>query len=213
MRWTRREIGKSSGIMRVVRILAVVLLAHLPALGPALANDLARVEQWFNDLDTLEARFVQVASDGSNSEGTLYLRRPFRSRFEYDEPIPLVLITTESWLHVDEQDQRQVTSYPISETPLAAILAERVRLTSPDFLTSTEKSEGILRVTLDQTAGEAAGRLVLEFTEIPFELRRWLITDANGITTSVLLSNMVKGKPMVPTLFVPTSYPTDGGGN
>ena len=209
MEWTRREFGALSGAVGAARVLAVVLLACLA--GPAQANDLARAEQWFNDLDTMEARFVQVASDGSNSEGTLYFRRPFRSRFEYDDPIPLVLITTESWLHVDEQDQRQVTSYPISETPLAAILSERVRLTSPDFLTSTERAEGVVRVILDQTAGEAAGRLVLEFTETPFELRRWLITDANGITTSVLLSNMVKGRPMPPTLFVPTSYQDDGG--
>ena len=212
MRWTRREFRMPQSVMGAARIFAVAVLAQLSALGPALANDIARAEQWFNGLDTMEARFVQVASDGSNSEGTLYFRRPFRSRFEYDDPIPLVLITTESWLHVDEQDQRQVTSYPISETPLAAILSERVRLTSPDFLTSTERAEGVVRVILDQTAGEAAGRLVLEFTETPFELRRWLITDANGITTSVLLSNMVKGKPMAPTLFVPTSYSNDDQG-
>ena len=189
-------------------ILAIVLLAHFLGLRPAsAAGEVDRAEQWFNSLSTMEARFTQIASDGSYSEGTLYLKRPFRSRFEYDDPTPLVLITTKTWLHVDEKDQREVTSYPISETPLATLLGDPVRLTSPDFTTSADTADGLVRVTLDQTSGEAAGRLVLEFTQDPFELRRWLITDSNGITTTVHISNIVKGGDLPNSLFVHTDYP------
>ena len=188
-------------------ILMIVLLAHALGLRPASAAPIDQAENWFNKITTLEARFVQVASDGSYAEGTFYLKRPYRSRFDYDDPIPLNLITTKLWLHVDEEDRRLVTSYPVSETPLATILDEQVNLRGQGFTTSAESRDGITTITIDNSEGEAAGKLVLEFSEQPFELRRWVITDANGITTSVLLNSVIKGHDLPASLFVPTDYP------
>ena len=183
------------------------LLAMVMLVSPVAATSLEKAETWFNTITTLEARFVQVSSDGSSAGGKFYLWRPYRSRFEYDEPVPLTLITTRTWLHVDEKDRRQVTSYPVAETPLAVILADPVKLEREGVTTRAESKDGVTQVILDQPEGEAAGRIVLEFTEQPFVLRRWLITDANGITTSVLLSNITKGHKLPPRLFVPPDYP------
>ncbi|MGC6485010.1 MAG: LolA family protein, partial [Candidatus Puniceispirillales bacterium] len=147
-------------------------------LGPGLvtAAPLDDAEGWFNRQTTLEARFVQVASDGSYAEGTFYYKRPYRSRFDYDDPIGLNLITTRLWLHVDDEQRREVTSYPVSETPLSAILDDPVNLRGKNFITTGESRDGITTITIDQPDGEAAGRLVLEFSEQPFELRRWVVT-------------------------------------
>jgi outer membrane lipoprotein-sorting protein len=183
------------------------LLGVMMLIPSASATSLEKAEAWFSDITTLEARFVQVSSDGSTAGGKFYLWRPYRSRFEYDEPVPLTLITTRTWLHVDEKDRRQVTSYPVAETPLAVILDDPVRLEGEGITTRTQSKDGVTQITLDQPEGEAAGRIVLEFTEQPFVLRRWLITDANGITTSVLLSNITKGHELSPRLFIPTEYP------
>lgn len=183
------------------------LLGVMILITSASATSLEKAEAWFSDITTLEARFVQVSSDGSTAGGKFYLWRPYRSRFEYDEPVPLTLITTRTWLHVDEKDRRQVTSYPVAETPLAVILDDPVRLEGEGITTRTQSKDGVTQITLDQPEGEAAGRIVLEFTEQPFVLRRWLITDANGITTSVLLSNITKGHELSPRLFIPTEYP------
>ena len=186
-----------------VRVLSGVLLFMLMlALRPAYAAPIDDAENWFNTLTTLEARFVQRASDGSHAEGTFYLRRPYRTRFEYDDPIPLTLITTEVWLHVDEEDRQEVTSYPVSETPLAAILAERVSLRGQDFPITGTSRDGVTTITIGNTGGE----LVLDFSEEPFELRRWKITDANGVTISVVFSNIIKGHDLPASLFVPTRY-------
>jgi outer membrane lipoprotein-sorting protein len=95
----------------------------------------------------------------------------------------------------------------VAETPLAVILDDPVRLEGEGITTRTQSKDGVTQITLDQPEGEAAGRIVLEFTEQPFVLRRWLITDANGITTSVLLSNITKGHELSPRLFIPTEYP------
>lgn len=185
------------------RLFAMLLLGP----GMAAATPLDDAEGWFNRQTTLEARFVQVASDGSYAEGTFYYKRPYRSRFDYDEPIGLNLITTRLWLHVDDEQRREVTSYPVSETPLSAILDDPVNLRGKNFVATGESRDGITTITIDQPDGEAAGRLVLEFSEQPFELRRWVVTDANGITTSVLLNNLTKGHDLPARLFVPTEYP------
>ena len=191
-----------------VRLLAFVILLLTPVMlsRPVAAAPLDNAEKWFNEVTTLEARFVQVASDGSYAEGTFYLKRPYRSRFDYDDPIALKLITTKLWLHVDEEDRRVVTSYPVSETPLSAILNDPVSLRGDGFTTQAESRDGITIITIDSPDGEAAGRLVLEFSEKPLELRRWVVTDANGITTSVLLNNVIKGHELPASLFVPENY-------
>ena len=188
-------------------IIAIVLLAQMMGLRPAAADDIAKAEQWFNSLTTYQADFTQVSSDGSHAKGKFSLRRPFRSRFDFDDPVPITLITTKTWLHVDDAERREVNSYPVSETPLRTILAEDINLRLPDVKTSTSNKDGVVTITMLQEDGEAAGRISLEFDEKPFQLRRWVVTDANGITTSVFLTNPVKGLDLPAKMFVPTNYP------
>jgi outer membrane lipoprotein-sorting protein len=192
-------------------IIMLVILAQVMGLRPAAAAPLDQAEDWFNRQTTLQARFAQLASDGSYAEGTFYFKRPHHSRFDYDDPVPLNLITTKLWLHVDDQARRQVTSYPVSETPLSAILDDPVSLRGKGFTTKSESRDGITVITIEHADGVVAGTLKLEFSEKPFELRRWIVIDANGVTTSVVLSNITRGHDLSSQLFVPTNYPNQGG--
>jgi hypothetical protein len=82
-----------------------LLLAGLPPAraqqrgGPPAATlteadraDLARIEAYLNGLRTLRARFLQIAWNGAVAEGTAWIWRPGRMRFEYDPPEPLLLV-------------------------------------------------------------------------------------------------------------------------
>lgn len=191
----------------LIYILGIVLLAQMLGLRPASADTVSKAEAWFNKVTTYQAKFIQVSSDGSHATGRFYLKRPHLSRFDYDGDIPLTLITTDTWLHVDDAERREVTSYPVSETPLALILGNPVRLRDAGVETMGEVRDGVAVVTLEKLDGEAAGKIVLEFSQDPFELRRWLLTDANGITTSILLTEPQKGISLAPDLFRPTIYP------
>ena len=188
-------------------IMAIVLLAQVLGMRPAAADDIAKAENWFNNISTYQADFTQVSSDGSHAKGKFSLRRPYRSRFDFDDPVPITLITTKVWLHVDDAERREVQSYPVSETPLRVILAEKINLRLPDVKTTTSNKDGVVTITMLQEDGEAAGRISLEFDEKPFQLRRWVVTDANGITTSVFLTNPIKGLDLPVKMFVPTNYP------
>ena len=212
--WQKRFIFKNTFPLIALKgfLVGVIFVMYLP-LSEAVANEIEKAEAWFNNLSSYKADFKQVSSDGSVATGKFFMRRPYRMRFEYADPIPLTLITSKNWLHVDEEDQKTVTSYPISETPLSLLLQEKVVLTSPEITTKTAESDGVISIALTKEGGEAAGRITLEFLAEPFELRRWVITDANGIVTNVYLSNAKKGVTILPELFVPTDYPNNANNN
>ena len=189
-------------------ILAGLLGVMLMSAGLASSNDpVARAEAWFDGIRTMRADFIQVASDGTSATGELHLRRPHRMKVIYDLEEPLILLTTPVWLHVDRPKDKTVTSYPISETPLSLILQDEVLLRSKDFTTTHVVQDGITRITLKRDVGEAAGELTLEFTNRPFELRRWTIRDAADVATTVTLQNMRFGHKYENKFFAKSDYP------
>jgi outer membrane lipoprotein-sorting protein len=161
------------------------------------ADVVKRAEDWFANITTMRADFTQIASDGSAAEGQIMLRRPSRLKITYDGVPALNLISTSVWLHVDQPDERRVTSYPISETPLSLILVDPVSLRPDGFETTvTARGDGVTQIAIHKDSGEGAGRLTLEFTDRPFQLRRWIVEDTVGIKTSLTLQNMVFGLPV-----------------
>ena len=167
----------------LVTSIFLTLIGHSPVVG---ADVMQQAESWFANVTTMHADFTQIASDGSAAEGKMVMRRPSRLKITYKSVPALILITTPVWLHVDRPDERRVTSYPISETPLSLILSDPVSL----------RPAGITQIAINKDSGEGAGRLTLEFTTSPFQLRRWIVEDVSGIQTSVTLQNMTFGLPV-----------------
>ena len=185
------------------RVMFLVSLPIMLAAMPSMANDdVMRAETWFNKIRTISADFVQVASDGTSAEGKLAFRRPSRMKITYGKGDELQLITSSVWLHVDRPDERLLTSYPVSETPLSLILAEKVSLRLDGYETRVlPRIAGIVRIQIGKDDGEGAGRLTLEFSEKPFQFRRWIVLDAAGIETSVTLQNIVYDQPIANEAF------------
>ena len=175
---------------------------------PVFANTIERAESAIQAIDNMQADFIQIASDGSSASGKLYLRRPFQMRIDYEGSTPISLLATRVWLHIDDPYERKVTSYPISETPLALILQKDVKLQGDDFTTSVQEAGGVTQIIMQRDTGEAAGTLVLEFDN-NFRLRRWIIEDAVGVSTAVTLQNEIYGVKLDNRLFATPDYASD----
>ena len=198
-------------LKKMVAWLAAALSFIVLALpGMARADVVSEAEDWFNGISTMQADFIQVASDGTTASGVIHLRRPHQMKIVYDLEEPLILLTTRIWIHVDRPNDKTVTSYPISETPLSLLLKKDVRLRSDEFTTSSNVQNGIVRVMLAKETGEAAGELTLEFTEKPFVLRKWTIRDAADVTTTVMLQNMRFGHQYENKMFARPDYTPTG---
>ena len=198
-----------------VRVACVIVInAGLILSGfSADADEVVRAEAWFNKIRSIQADFVQVASDGTSAEGKLLFRRPSQMKITYQNEeggTELQLITSKIWLHVDRPDEKQMTSYPISETPLSLILAAKVLLRREGYDTRViPSSAGVVQILIAKEQGEGAGQLTLEFSEKPFQFRRWAVVDAAGVKTSVTLFNLVFDTPIPNAAFKTPSYLTD----
>ena len=166
-----------------------------------------QAEQAISKVTTLQAKFLQVSSDGSLGEGMLYFRRPTQLRLEYQNPDSLTLITSRVWLYVDDKIAKSVQAIPLGQTPLSPLLKKTISFRSKEFTTSASARDGIATISIRKEDGDAAGQLDLEFDTDSWKLRRWVITDLLGVKTTVILQNPVYGGALANRLFGVPSYP------
>ena len=175
--------------------------------------DLVRIERHLNGIKTMQARFLQISSDGSYSEGMIHLSRPGRMRIEYDPPNPIMVIADGSSLIYVDKEMKQATAVLLSLTPADLLLRENLSLSSEEILiTGFKRSPGIIRVSLVKAESPLDGQLTLVFSDMPLELRKWAVNDAQGVKTTVSLLGSRFGIKVDKTLFdyeMPNPFKTD----
>jgi len=163
--------------------------------------DLARIETYLNSLTTLEARFLQVSSNGAVASGRLWMQRPGRMRFEYDPPSPILLVADGTFVIYHDKQLKQTSHIPLGSTPLGILLAERVRLEGTVTVLGLQRGAGELRVTLARAGETGAGTLTLVLSDSPLQLRQWSVVDAQGQEVRVTLQDARSGGRFDPGLF------------
>jgi outer membrane lipoprotein-sorting protein len=177
------------------------LAAQAGRLSPDEVAALTRVERYLNDIKTLQARFVQVSSNGAYAEGEVYLDRPGQMRFDYDPPTPVLIIANGLSLLYYDKELKQATFLPLWETPLWFLIREEVRFDDNVEILGIEEALGTLRMTLRDPDAPDGGEVTLVFSDEPLALRKWELVDPQGIQTQVSLINPVYGGRIDSELF------------
>ena len=190
-------------------LLAAGLLAASGALaGPAEdARDLARISNYLNATDTITGAFVQVDPDAVVSEGEFYMRRPGRLRFEYDDPNPALVVADGFWVAVIDKRDGGIDRTRLADTPLELLLKENVDFRREDAVRRIERSGGQLAVTAVDPDDPGLGEITMVFSNNPLALRQWVVTDAQGRTTSVALRDTRTNVPIPNDQFVIPDVP------
>ena len=175
--------------------------AQVAATTPADQAEIARIQAYLNSLTTLKAHFVQVAPNGALSQGTVWLERPGRMRFQYAPPSPLLLVAGHGLVVFHDSALDQTSNILIGMTPLGILLAEHISLSGNVRVTSLNNLPGEIELTLVRTAHPTEGSLALVFTDNPLTLRQWTVTDAQGQRTTVTLTNIELGGTFDQKLF------------
>jgi len=194
---------------RYLLILPLALLSSaLPAASqprfepsPQDRADLARIEAYLDTLRTLKAHFLQVAPNGSISQGTAWLDRPGRMRFQYDPPSPLLLVAGHGLVVFQDKALNQTSNIPVGQTPLGILLADHVKLQGDVTVTAMQRLPGQIQVSLIRTASPGDGTLTLIFADNPLTLRQWTVLDAQRQETRVTLYNVETGGKFDQKLF------------
>jgi len=204
--------------MRTVRFLAAILVVAAwaalaatatvtaktpadPAPSKADRADVARVEAYLNTLKTVRARFMQMSSEGSYAEGDFYLSRPGRMRIEYDPPVPVLIVANKQTLVYYDKKLEQTSYIGLDSTPAGILVGGEVSFSGKISVTGFERGANTLRVTLAQTEDPLAGSITLVVSDNPLVLRKWSVTDAQGVITNVSLLGTRFGVALDPELF------------
>lgn len=202
--------GKSWwGITAAWISLAVLAVAAMLSAGRAQAQvfspeqiaDINRIEAYLNQLTTLDSRFVQIDPNGNFSEGTVFLSRPGRMRFEYDPPSPLLLVADGTWFIYVDKELEEVSHIPLDSTPAAFLLQEEISLKDEYKVTDISGGSGLVTVDIIERYAPENGKVQLVFEDRPLQLKQWNITDAQGLDTRVTLINSRFGRELEDEMF------------
>ena len=174
---------------------------HAAVLSDADAATVSTVGRYLNGLRTLKGRFLQVAPDGAVTQGTLWLDRPGRMRFEYDKPSPLLLVAGGGSVIFHDSQLDQTTRIPVGQTPLGLLLADTIRLSGDVTLTDFARPPGQVHLTLVRTKAPGEGSLTLMLNAAPLALTGWSVVDAQGRETRLRLSAVQQGGSYDQSLF------------
>jgi len=205
MPWNKARAKLQFGLWLCAVALAV-LFSAAPARAQVLSDadqaDVVRIEAYLNGVKSLKSRFIQVSPGGALSSGGFWLRRPGRLRFEYDPPVPYLILANTVWLIFYDAELGQPQHWPINETPLGVLLADDVSLSRDTDIEAVSRAPGRLSVTLRHKTRPEDGTIRLIFSDMPLILRQWRIIDAQGQPTTVTLDQIETGLELPIDLFV-----------
>lgn len=185
--------------------LATAVGLPAPAATPVAASERASeyeaISRYLEGIQTMEASFIQEGPDGTTVEGSMHLKRPGKLRFDYGKDSPLLLVSDGSILTFIDNDVKQVTRWPIGDTPLGILVAKKVDLKKDLNVTRMIKGDGLLLVTVKDPKHAEQGFITLIFNAAPLELRAWEVTDSQGLKTRVTLMNPVTNLAQNDALF------------
>ncbi len=161
-----------------------------------------RVENYLSGTQTLTGNFVQVGPDGSRSKGDFFISKPGRVRFEYDPPSPISIVADGQTLVVRDRNLATQDVYPLSQTPLRFLLADRVNLLRDTSLVAVYADDVFVTVVVEEKNGiVGTSRLMIMFSAKDMQLKQWTVTDPQGYDTTVAVYNLDTSKRPDPSLF------------
>jgi outer membrane lipoprotein-sorting protein len=195
--------------MRTFLAAFAAVLALAFAAGGAQAQNQAQaqagvpdVERYINSIRTAQARFVQSNPNGSVVQGTLYISRPGRMRFEYDAPSQLKIVADGTQVTMWDPANRDFGQWPIGWTAASFLTKEPFQLSGDLTVQSAQRTpEGLLALTLVQTRKPQEGKVIVRVSESPMQLRGWSIIDNRGNKVDVTLTDLRTGGQLASSLF------------
>ena len=185
--------------------IAGALVAAAPAAliapaAPAVAQSSGKLDQAvaaLRGISTLKADFTQTDRSGQSISGELTLKRPGKIRFEYEDAANMLIVSDGKSLNLIDYEVKQVERWPISNSPLGALLdpnrdvkryGRLLETTNPNVVSIEVKDPkkpeyGVITLIFVRDAKAPGG----------LELASWVAKDSQNKRTTVRLANQRYG--------------------
>jgi outer membrane lipoprotein-sorting protein len=173
---------------------------------------LERVSLYLSNFETMVGNFVQVGPDGNRTQGTFYIQKPGKVRFEYNPPSPIDVIADGSSVVVRDRNLATQQLWPLSQTPLRYLLADHIDLIRDTNVVSVSADDKFITVVVEEKQiMVGTTRLMIMFDAKTVALKQWTVTDPQGLDTTVAVYNLDSTKKPDPNLFVINYQRSPGG--
>ena len=184
---------------------AALLAPATPAVAQSSSAQLDRAVAALRGITTMQADFTQTDRNGRTVRGDLTLKRPGRIRFEYEKGVNMLVVSDGKALTLVDYDVNQVQRWPISDSPLGALLDPnrdvkrygKLKATGNPDVVSVEVRDpnkpeyGVITLIFVKDAGAPGG----------LELASWVALDSQNQRTTVRLSNQRYGVSVADSAF------------
>jgi outer membrane lipoprotein-sorting protein len=186
----------------------MIIFLSVWLLSPSTANttNSSQVNTFFENLNTLEADFIQVGPSGNVSDGKVYFDLPGKLRIDYHKPNNLLITCKGFWIVLQDRNLKTTNNIPLKNSPFSILLEKKMSLSNKNIKTEIQNISGIISFTIKSSNNNDAGELILEFSEKPFHLKKWIIKDVFGDITTVLIQNAKYNKKLSHLLFFPDDF-------
>lgn len=187
----------SAAALAALSVPAALVPVSASAATDADARQLAQAVDALRSIDTLKADFVQTDRSGGTVRGVLTLKRPGRIRFQYEPSAKMLIVGDGKALTLIDYEVRQVQRWPISNSPLGALLDPKRDVAKFGKVVSTGNPNVISIEARDRSHPEY-GVMTLIFTRKAsapggLELSYWVALDSQNKRTTISLSNQRYG--------------------
>jgi len=174
-----------------------------PALSAAERSQLLKsAAKGLATVKTARGKFEQYSPDGSYSTGQFAMSRPGKVRFDYDDPVPLVLVADGTTVAIQDADLETTDRVPLASTPLSLLLSDKLDFEKQAEVIDVRRTGDKTNITVRDKSGEMEGTLTIVLASADNALTGWRTVDASGGRTSVMLSDVETGARLNPRLFV-----------
>ena len=148
-------------------------------------------EKNWNDIKSITGQFKQIDIDGKIQYGNFYLKKPYKSLFEYNDQKEKIL-TSKFFLHIIDQKHFIIDSYPISSNPIKYLLLENLNLQKHFEVLSYETKDQINVKLSGKGKSKDIEKINLYFDKLSLALKKWEIFNEFGEKTSLEFTNIIK---------------------
>jgi outer membrane lipoprotein carrier protein len=182
---------------------------------PSLREVLRGVENRYNRLKSMKAQFQQTFRQGGRSvrreQGTLYLSKPGRMRWEYESPESKLFLTDGKRVILFVPSENRVMESPVKETedvraPLAFLLGrlnfdeQFQRMETGPQLVPAEKGNFVFKAHSKQLA-ERLEWVLFEVSPVTYEIRRVIARERGGLENEFRFDAVENNPALAASLF------------
>lgn len=165
-------------------------------------SDITKIENYLNNITSLKADFVQMASNGGTAEGKIYIAKPSKIRMEYTAPEELLIVGNGDYIIYNDKELEQITNIDYKDIPATMILTEKIKIDGKKLkVVDLYKDAGQTTIIVEMPENKNVKPITLTFDNNPFRLKQWRVIDQQNIEVTVSLFNEEQDKELSESLF------------